>query len=433
MPSIPDEVIESSLPQEVAVDVPTGLDRAADAALGPSLVERAGAPIREAVAQGALAGAAFGVALPDGTTQFDASGYADLGANREVATDSIFWIASLTKSMTSTLVMMLVDDGKIALDAPVERYLPEFRRQTVDGRLGLSARPRRPATVADLMRHVSGLPALAPRRISDLDRMTLAEKAKICGALRLASQPGEKFLYSNLNYEVLGRLIEVVAGCSYESFLQERLLDPLDMRETTFRPTATQLSRLVAPYAVGKEGALERRPFGLVSEPFDDPARQATPSFGLFSTASDCLRFCRLHLQGGEWQGRPLFSPASAAQMLRRFDDPPGAEFQGLAWSVAPGSACISGTLGTWMTLHLRLGVASVFLSATGDFAEGAPRAACLDFIKRVGGEVRADRAAERRRVATERRLALAEARRAERQRRRNSIQSEGKTAASSE
>jgi CubicO group peptidase (beta-lactamase class C family) len=360
--------------------------------------------VREAVASGLFAGVVTGLALSDGRTQIQAVGRRDLETGAAMAPDTLFWIASLTKSMTSTLVMMLVEEGKITLDAPVERYLPEFGRQTVPGWFGLAAKPRRPATVVELLRHLSGLPERFPPDERPLDRMTLAEKSRLCGGLRLVSQPGESHLYSNLGYEALGRLIEVVSGDSFETFLQARLLDPLGMRETTFRPTAAQLERLALPYASeGEPAKLARRPFTLVSEPFDDAERQPTPAFGLFSTAEDCLRFCRLHLQHGEWQGRRLFSNATAAQMLRRFEGPVGAEYRGLAWSVAPGAACMTGAYGTWMTLHLRLDVASVFLSASADFWQSVPQEACRAFVGNVGAELRQERLARRRRTAAAR------------------------------
>lgn len=389
------------------------LDPPAGANAGLSLCQRAGLPVREAVARGTFAGVVTGVLLADGAAQVEAYGQANREAAEVVTPDTLFWIASLTKSMTSTLVMMLVDEGKLGLDDPVERYVPKFRGQTVPGWFGRGTRPRRPATIADLMRHLSGMPAEFPFEKRPLDRLTLAEKAELCGSLRLAAQPGERHLYSNLNYETLGHLVEVASGSSFEAFLQERLLDPLGMRETTFRPCASQFGRLALPYA-SENGSLARRSFALVSEPFDDAGRQPTPAFGLFSTADDCLRFCRLHLQGGEWQGRRLFSTESAKQLLRRFESPPGVEFQGLAWSVSAGAACMTGMYGTWMTLHLRLGMASVFLSASADFWEG-PRDVCKRFVGNVGAELRAERAAERRRVAAERRNLLRRGRRVRR------------------
>ncbi|HEV7281968.1 MAG TPA: serine hydrolase domain-containing protein [Pirellulaceae bacterium] len=391
------------------------IDRPIDEGRELSLCRRASAPVREAVACGTFAGAVTGVLLPDGTTQFEAYGSAVRETGQAMAPDSLFWIASLTKSMTSTLVLMLVDEGKLALEDPVERHLPEFRGQTVAGWFGKGSRPRRPAMVADLMRHLSGMPDRVPSEMRPLDRIALAEKARLCGSLRLVSQPGEKHLYSNLNYEALGRLIEVASGASFEAFLQERLLDPLGMRDTTFRPMASQLARLALPYQTrqapntffaARDGASERRPFTLVREPFDDAVRQPTPAFGLFSTAEDCLRFCRLHLQGGERQRRRLFSAGSAELLLKRFDGPPGAESQGLAWSVSPNAAVITGTMGTWMTLHLRIGVASVFLSSCADFWDG-PRDVCKRFVGNVGAEVRAERTAEIRRAADARRASV--------------------------
>lgn len=325
--------------------------------------------------------------------------------------DTLFWIASLTKSMTSTLVMMLVDEGKLALDSPVEQYLTEFRGQTIAGWFGGSAKPRQSASVADLMRHLSGIPQALPTGGRPFDRMTLAEKSRLCGTVRLASQPGEKACYANANYEALGRLIEVVSDASYEDLLRERLLEPLGMRDTTFRPNAAQLERLALPYAAtGDPEALERRPFVLVSEPFDDPRRTPAPSFGLFSTASDCLRFAGLHVRRGEAAGRRLFSEESAELLLRRFEAPIGAESQGLAWGLAEGAAFMTGTMGAWMTLHLRRQAASVILSASADFWQ-EPQAICKAFVRSVTDELR-ERTREDRRQSSLRRQAARSRRR---------------------
>lgn len=377
------------------------------------------APIRRAIDGNGLAGAVVGVALPDGSIAREAVGLADFASQRAMTPDALFWIASLTKAMTSTLVMILVDEGNLELDRPVESYLPEFRDQRAAGWFGRATKPGRPVAVVDLMRHLSGLPAELPTEKRLLDRMTSEEKARLAASTRLVASPGRKIGYSNLNYECLGRLIEIAAGAPFEKALAERLLEPLGMRKTTFHPTAEQCERLALPHARdGRTGALERRSFILLSEPFDDPTRSPMPSCGLFSTVADCLRFCRLHLGRGELDGRRVFSEAAAERMLAPFDRPAAARYQGVAWSLSGGAACISGMYGTWMTLHLRHGGASVFLSASADFQAGPVWSACHAFADAVGEELAKlgrEKHREAQRLRREEQHARREARRAAR------------------
>lgn len=330
------------------------------------LESRASAVVRSAVDRGLFAGVATGILASDGSTQIDAFGCADREAGRSIEPDSIFWIASVTKAMTSTLALILVDEGKLELDRPVAAYLPEFARPRRRGWLSALRRERLP-TIADLLRHTSGLPAHVETGGRPLDRMTLEEKSRLAAAASRESVPGKAYRYSNWNHEVVGRAIEVAAGVPFADCLRERLFEPLNMRETSFRLPAERLARLALPYGRGTGGKLERRPFVLIDGPFDDPGRKPTPSFGLFSTVGDCLRFCEVHVNRGKVFERQLWSNETARLMLQPMEHAPTENSHGLAFALHAGTASIAGTFGGLIMLYSLHRAASVFLTACAD------------------------------------------------------------------
>lgn len=247
----------------------------------------------------------------------DALGFSDLDARRPMKPDDLFWIASMTKPMTAVAVLMLQDDGKLSVDDPVEKYLPEFKNQwmiserSVAG-LGL-IKPARPVRIRDLLTHTSGLGDLpAPRGDCSLAELVMAYSQQ---PLKFA--PGSKWEYCNSGINTLGRIVEVVSGKSYAKFLQQRLFDPLDMDDTTFWPSRWQLKRVAKPYQASPSGALVEGSIFFLKGPLPDRTRTAFPAGGLFSTASDVARFYQMMLNGGVWRGKRLLSLAAVADLTR--------------------------------------------------------------------------------------------------------------------
>jgi CubicO group peptidase (beta-lactamase class C family) len=176
-----------------------------------------------------LAGAVTLVATPEKILDVQAVGYADIAAKKPMTRDSLFWIASMSKPITTTAFMMLVDEGKVKLDDPVEKYLPEFKDQWLavesdkDHRL---LKPVRAITVREILSHTSGLPFSTGLEKPTLDVFPLEARVRGYAMTPLEFAPGTKYQYSNAGINTAGRIIEVVSGMSYENFLDTRLFGP---------------------------------------------------------------------------------------------------------------------------------------------------------------------------------------------------------------
>jgi CubicO group peptidase (beta-lactamase class C family) len=166
-----------------------------------------------------LAGAVTLVASKDKVLSLEAVGYADITAQKPMRTDNLFWIASMSKSITATALMMLVDEGKVNVDDPVEKYLPEFKGQMLaveheKGKVALKL-PAHPVTVKTLLTHTSGL-VNGPVAGKRWDMTSLRSAVQCYAACPLKFEPGSKFEYNNPGINAVGRIIEVVSGLSYE-------------------------------------------------------------------------------------------------------------------------------------------------------------------------------------------------------------------------
>ena len=184
------------------------------------------------------------VASKDGVLTLEKAGYASLANKTAIGEDALFWIASMSKSLTGTALMMLVDEGRISLDDPVEKYLPEFKGQMVAGPEGTDTPhpPKHPITVREIMSHTSGL-VLASEKTLRRTRV-LKDDVAVYAARPLRQEPGTKYEYNNCGINTGGRIIEVVSGMSYADFMQRRLFDPLGMKDTTCWPDEEQAARL---------------------------------------------------------------------------------------------------------------------------------------------------------------------------------------------
>ena len=263
-----------------------------------------------------ISGAVTAVVGPDGLIAVEAFGLADVAAKRSMSKDSMFWIASMTKPMTAIGVMMLVEEGKVKLDDPLEKYVPEFKGIQVKTAQGLVA-PKRPVTVKDLLTHTSGIDtgALTPSG-APVDTLPLAEMAAAYAKKPLTDQPGAKWSYNNNAINLLGRIIEVAGGKPYAEFMDERLFEPLGMENTTFWPNPDQLDVLAKPYAKDKEsGALVEAKNTRFSEPLHDPKRTPFPAGGLYSCAKDLGQLYQMLLNEGQLGGKRYLKAATLKQM----------------------------------------------------------------------------------------------------------------------
>lgn len=270
------------------------------------------------VDDGTIAGAVTLVAHKGEIVSLEAIGRADIAGHKAMRPDSLFWIASMTKPITATAVLMLQDEGKLTVDDPVEKHLPEFKNQwLIENRTNDTMRlkrPARPITLRDLLTHTSGLSDLSAPR----PHCILAELVMAYSQLPLKFPPGSKWEYCNSGINVLGRVVEVASGQCFADFLQERIFKPLGMKDTTFWPSAAQAKRLAKSYTPGKAaGTLEETNIWFIKGNLGDRSRTAFPSGGLFSTAQDMWRFYQTILNGGECNGKRILSSEAVALMTR--------------------------------------------------------------------------------------------------------------------
>jgi CubicO group peptidase (beta-lactamase class C family) len=267
-----------------------------------------------------LAGAVVLVADPDKILGVEAVGWRDVAAKKPMQTDCLFWIASQSKPITAAALMILVDEGKVNVDDPVEKYLPEFKGQQVNSSTNAAhpelKAPRHPIRVREILSHTSGLPFKSDMEQPTLDLFPLAARVQSYAKLALLFEPGTKSQYSNAGINTAGRIVEVVSGMRFEKFLDERIFTPLGMSDTTFWPNSAQLKRLAKAYKPNaKKDDLEECPIAQLKYPLDDRERQPMPAGGLFSTAHDVSIFYRMLANNGSFEGQRILSGKAVAQM----------------------------------------------------------------------------------------------------------------------
>ena len=282
--------------------------RAEDHAFVPARLERIAPWYQAQIDKGGLTGEVAAIAHDGNLAYLQAIGTQDRARQVPMKSDSIFWIASMTKPVTSVAAMMLVEEGKLDLNAPIGTYLPELKDMAVGGQP-----PRRPPQVVDLLRHTAGLTypeegnTPGHRRFDEIvfrRNLTLADLVSSLSRIPLLHEPGEVWEYS-LGVDVLARIVEVVSGQPFDQFLQTRIFKPLGMVDTGFFVPQDKLSRLVDPVPGG------RPPLWDITR----PTTLFSGGGGLASTAPDYLRFAQMLLNGGTLDGVRILSAATVKQM----------------------------------------------------------------------------------------------------------------------
>ncbi len=286
---------------------------------------------------GSFSGAVTLVARNGRIAHHEAYGVMDIASKKPMQKDAIFRIMSMTKPIVGASIMMMIEEGKVRLQDPVSRFIPEFTEMTVGvaqpasagrgggaapaGRGGGPAAPRfytvpaeRPITVRDLLTHTSGLVSgtisnSEARKVAAGPKETLADYLPRLGKVPLEFQPGTRWAYSAAaGFDVLVRIVEVASGLPYDQFARQRIFEPLGMKDTTFVPPAGH-PRLVTLYSRGANGL----------QPQQDPGFMNGIYFsgggGLFSTAEDYLQFAQMLLDGGQLNGKRLLSPRGVELM----------------------------------------------------------------------------------------------------------------------
>jgi len=271
-----------------------------------------------------LAGAVALVANKDAILVEEAIGFADIDRKKPMQIDSIFWIASQSKPITAAAVMILVDEGKIQLDDPVEKYLPEFAHVLVsiekDAAHQLLQPPNVKPTIRNLLNHTSGLPFKSNLEEPTLDLFPLRARVLSYAMTPLDFEPNTRYQYSNAGINTAARIIEVVSGKKFEDFLDQRLFQPLEMRDTTFWPSDEQTARIAHAYRPGPEnqGLVETKIEQLFYPLTNRIERFPMPAGGLFATAQDLTHFYQMLLRQGEWRGKRVLSESAVHELTKR-------------------------------------------------------------------------------------------------------------------
>lgn len=348
------------------------------------LEQRVQAQLDLGVSDGLTVGAVMMVVQRDKVLALEAAGYSDLAAKRPMRTDAIFDIRSISKPITVFGALLLVDEGKLALNDRLDKFLPEFSNLTVKGQ----SRPTNvPVTIRQLMNHTSGIAEDRPLEIENITRTfdhTLAEAVKLVGRQPLDFTPGSKWAYSSSGIAVLGRVIEVISRQPYEQFMQQRLFEPLEMRDSSFFTDRDKVDRIPTMYNL--EGGKLVKDIMDVTRPAQ---RYSAPEFGLFSTAEDLRHFGQMLLNRGSWHGRTLISSELVDEMHRPADVHTGvpkyqsglgfaihtAKEAEMSYAVTDGSYGANGASGGILWIDPSLQLIRIYLTHyfQGDFREGNP------------------------------------------------------------
>jgi len=340
--------------------------------------------MQEMINKNEIAGAVTVVVSKDKILHSQTHGFRDVAKKMPMTPDTIFWIASMTKPVTATAVLMLQDEGKLMVSDPVAKYIPEFAN--------LKTPSGKPAnlTITQILTHTSGL-GEAPGPDAQHAK-TLADLVPLWLAAPMQYEPGEKWKYTQSGINAAARIVEVVSGLTFDEFLQKRLFDPLGMKSTTFYPTTEQRARLVTAYAKNKEtGVLESVPPRAEFGPRDRPPQG---NGGLYSTGRDYARFCQMLLNEGTFeQHRYLSKDAMKFMTTPQTGDLPTGFFQnatfgnhgtnyawglgtcilktpheGVASMLSPGSFGHGGAWGTQAWIDPVKGVAYVLMVQRSNF-----------------------------------------------------------------
>ena len=333
-----------ALPLGAASSVPTA--KPEDVGVSSERLQRITQMIQRRIAAGEMTGAVTIVARKGKIVHLDVQGVMDLDSKKPMAKDTMFRVASMTKPVTGVAIMMMIEEGKVRLNDPVSRYIPEFKNLKVAiaqpapagrgapqaaapapaaGGRGAGSAPNfytvpadREITVKDLLTHVSGL-ASGPMSNSTAQAPGVARKPtdKLAdyiprlGGSALEFQPGSRWAYSaQAGFDTLGRIVEIASGIPLDQFFRQRIFDPLGMKDISFWPSEQQWPRVASVYTRGANGLTKNQnPNGMSSQVY------FMGSGGLISTAEDYIPYGVMLANGGQLNGKRLLSPKTIEMM----------------------------------------------------------------------------------------------------------------------
>ena len=335
-------------------------------------------------------GAVTVVATRDSVLRMDAQGWADPEHKSFMRVDSIFWIASMSKPITAIAVLMLMEDGKLSLDDPIAKYVPELAGlKTADGKT-----PR--ITLRHLLTHTSGM-GEATDEESKTAR-TLSDLIPAFASKPLAFEAGSKWQYSQSGILTLGRIIEIVSGVPFEVFLRNHIFDPLGMKDTTFYLSEAQMPRWVTPARRENEQLVPAEIGLLNGHPPTWRGHYPASNAGLFSTAPDYTRLAQMLLNGGALDGRRyltvdsvhMMSTVQTGDLVTGFTPGNGwglgvgivRQPQGVTAMLSPGTFGHGGGYGTQFWIDMKRGVTLIMMIQRSNFKNADESPVRLAFQK---------------------------------------------------
>ena len=285
--------------------------------------------LQHAVDQQAIAGCSFLIAHQGEVVFREAFGFADIESERAFTTNELVPIASVSKPVLASVVMALVDQGKLTLDDPVEKYLPEFKDMKVKEGKPLARR----MTIRHLLSHTAGFWGNKGISADKLDlirnfRRPLGEAVSRMATYELEYQPGTKFVYSGSGFCVAGRVAEVARGQSLEEIAQKVLFQPLGFSRTTYLPSKEIRTTVPTAYSRQSGGVLERQPSRTSGE-----LRFILPGGSLFTTLDELAAFGVMYLENGMCHDKQVLSRESVDEMRRLQSRPRATRSYGLGWN----------------------------------------------------------------------------------------------------
>ena len=287
------------------------------------------------VQSGQLPGA-INVFYKNGIQETTCIGYADVAARRPITMDDVYMQCSQTKGFCGVTIAMLIEEGRISLDDPVSRYLPEFKELWVlkSNKNGVKTlvKAKTPLTIRMVMNHTGGFPFEICAKQGNIKGggwsggAPLRQTAAIAAASPLLFEPGTKVQYSNTGIDIGAAVVEAVTGQRWEDFLKERVLIPLGMNSSSFRPTDRQLETQIEMYDCVKNApAKYRRQNNMQQRPYNGPNVFASAGAGLWTTANDQLKFYKMLMNLGVGDnGARILKEETVRELLAKSTRPKG-------------------------------------------------------------------------------------------------------------
>ena len=316
-----------------------------------------------------LAGYIGIIAEKTGQVRFkNIAGYADIEAKKPLSEDHLFWIASMTKMFAGASIMTLADEGKVSLNDPVTRFIPQLEKWMVveekDPSHVLLKPLVRPVTLRHILSHTSGLTGMSElQQATGADSAPLKARALSSVTGPLQWQPGDKYAYGNQGMNIAARVVEIVSGMPYEDFLQRRFFDPLGMTETTFWPSDAQIARLAGAYGPNKDkNGYTRGGIGFLTKPFSDRVhRFPEAGGGLFSTTHDILRYGLMLANDGELDDRRYLSHTAMDELRKEQTGATRVNYS-LGYHLRNGLFGHDGAYGTDLSVNPATGMVAIFM-----------------------------------------------------------------------